>query len=81
MTYVVDDMEVGNIVQEEASLPAEERPIAGRSCAALEVPFLAAVMRHDRVGVVEVSDHNDWKNKEDVNQYDNQGFNPFTEHP
>jgi hypothetical protein len=54
---VVDDVVVGNIMEEEASLPSEERPVDGSGSTALEVPLLAAVMGESRVGVVQVGDH------------------------
>lgn len=56
---VMDDMEVSDIVEEEASLPAENGPVNGSGSATLEVPFLAAVVRHDRVGVMKISDHDE----------------------
>lgn len=52
-------MVVGNIVEEETSLPAQERPVHGSSGAALEVPFLATVVGHDGISVMEVCDHDD----------------------
>ena len=60
----MDDVIVRDVVEEETTLPAEERPVDGSSSSALEVPFFSAVMRHDGVGMVEVSDHDDWRGKE-----------------
>lgn len=57
-TYVVDDMVMGDVVKEEAALPAQEVTIDGRSSTALEVPFLATIVRELRVSVVEIRDHN-----------------------
>ena len=51
---MVDDVVVGNIVEEEAAHPAQERPVNGSSSAALEGPFLATVVGELEVGVVEV---------------------------
>ena len=59
-TYVMDDMEVSDVVEEEAALPSEERPVDGGSGTTLEVPFLATVVRESGVGVMEVGDHNDY---------------------
>jgi hypothetical protein len=58
-TNVMDDMIVGDIVKEKAALPAQERPVDGSGCSPLEVPLLATIMRHDRVSVVQVGDHDD----------------------
>lgn len=52
-------MVVGDIVEEEATLPAKEGPVDGGGSAALEVPFLSAVVGEVGVGVVEVGDHDD----------------------
>lgn len=57
-THVVDDMEVSDIVEEEATLPAEEVTVNGSSGTALEVPLFATIVRERRVGVVKVGDHN-----------------------
>jgi len=58
-TYVVNDVEVGNIVEEEATLPAQEVPVDGSSSSTLEVPFLAAVVGERGVSVMKVGDHDD----------------------
>lgn len=58
-TYVMDDMEMSNIVEEETALPSKEVTVDGSSSTALEVPLLAAVMGQSRVRVVKVSDHDD----------------------
>jgi len=59
-TYVMNDVEVRNIMEEEAALPSEERPVNGGSGTTLEVPFLATVVGESRIGVMEVGDHNDY---------------------
>lgn len=56
---VVNDVEVGDIVQEEAPLPAEEITIYSRRSAPLEVPLSVAVVREFDVRVVKVSDHDE----------------------
>jgi hypothetical protein len=58
-TYVVNDMEVGNVVEKEAPLPTQEVPVDGGGSTSLETPFLAAVVREIRIGVVQVCDHDD----------------------
>ena len=59
---MVDDVIVGYIVEEEATLPAQEVPVDGCSSSALEVPFFTSVMRELRVGVVEIGNHDDCEN-------------------
>lgn len=56
---VMNDVEVRNIMEEEAALPSEERPVDGGSGTTLEVPFLATVVGESRIGVMEVGDHNE----------------------
>lgn len=56
---VVNDVEVSDVVEEEAPLPAKDRPINSSGGTALEVPLLSAVVGHDGVGVVEISDHDE----------------------
>lgn len=56
---MVNDVEMGNVVEEEATLPAQNRPINGGGSSSLEVPLLAAIVGHDGVSVVQVSDHDD----------------------
>jgi len=56
---VVNDMEVGNVVEKEAPLPTQEVPVDGGGSTSLETPFLAAVVREIRIGVVQVCDHDD----------------------
>lgn len=55
----MDNMEMSDIMKEEATLPAEEWPVDCSSRAALEVPFLSTVMGHDWVSVVQVGNHDD----------------------
>ena len=59
-TYMMNDMEVRDIMEEEAALPSEERPVDGGSGTTLEVPFLATVVGESGIGVMEVGDHNDY---------------------
>lgn len=54
---VVNHVIVRNIMQEEATLPAEEVAIDGARSATLEGPFTFSEMGQLRVGVVEVGDH------------------------
>ena len=56
---VVDDVVVGDVVEEEASLPAEEGTVDSGSGATLEVPLFSTVVREARVSVVQVGDHDD----------------------
>lgn len=48
---------VGDVVEEEAASPAQERPVNGRGCAAEERPLLLAVVGDGGVRVVEVGEH------------------------
>jgi hypothetical protein len=59
IAYVVDNVVVGDIVEEEASLPAKERTIDGTSSTTLEVPLLTAIVGHGSVSVMEVGNHDD----------------------
>lgn len=56
---VVDDVVVGDVVEEETSLPAEEVTVDGSGGTTLEGPFLLAVVGEHGVGVVEVGDHDE----------------------
>lgn len=56
---VMDDMEVGDVVQEESTLPSEEVAIDGRSSTPLEVPLAIAIVGKLHVGMVEVRDHDE----------------------
>ena len=56
---MVDAVEVRDVVQEEAALPAEEVAVDGRGGAPLEVPLAVAVMGELHVGVMEVRDHDE----------------------
>lgn len=56
---VVDDVIVGDIVEEEASLPSEEGTVDGAGGATLERPLSLAVMRETLISVVEVGDHDE----------------------
>ena len=64
---MMDDVEVSDIVEEEAALPSQEVPVNGGSGSTLEVPFLATVVRKCGVGVVEVCDHDDYLRECQVN--------------
>lgn len=48
---------MGNIVQEEPALPAEEVSVDGGCSASLEVPLTIAIVRKLDIGVVQVGDH------------------------
>lgn len=52
-------MVMSDIMEEETSLPSQEVPVDGCGGTALEVPFLAAIVGHIRISVMEVSDHDD----------------------
>lgn len=52
-------MEVSDVVQEEATHPPKARPINSCRGATLEAPLSITVVGQDRVGVVEVSDHDE----------------------
>lgn len=52
-------MIVGDIVQEEPALPAQEVPVDGGSCTALVVPFLSTIMWQERIGVMQIGDHDE----------------------
>ena len=56
---MVYDVVMGDIVEEEAALPAEEGAIDGSGRATLVTPSAAAVVRDIRVCVVEVGDHDE----------------------
>lgn len=56
---VVNDMEVGDIMKEEAALPAKTIPVDGGGSTSLVVPFIVAVVGKIRVGVVEICDHDE----------------------
>ena len=55
----MDDMEMRDVVQKESALPAKEIAIYCRRCASLEVPRLAAVMREDRIRVMQEREHDE----------------------
>lgn len=57
----MNDMEVGDVVKEEAALPSEERPVDSGGSTALEIPLLATVVGENGVGVMEISNHDDYK--------------------
>jgi len=54
---MVDDVIMSYVVEKETSLPAEKRPVDCSSGTTLEIPLLAPVVRHNGVGVMQVSDH------------------------
>jgi hypothetical protein len=56
---MVNDVVVGNIVQEETTLPAQEVPVNSACCAALVAPLLVAIMGKHGVGVMQISDHDE----------------------
>ena len=53
-------MEMRDVVEEEAALPAQKRAVNGSGGAALEVPLLPAVVRQVGRGMMEVGDHDDY---------------------
>ena len=55
----MDDMVVSDVVQEETSLPTEEVAINRSRRTALEVPFLATIVRKFWGGVMKISNHDD----------------------
>jgi hypothetical protein len=57
--YVMNNVEMGNIVEEETALPPKDWTVDGRGGTTLEVPFIFAVMRRHRISVVKVGDEND----------------------
>lgn len=59
MNYVI----VSNIVEEKASLPAEEVTVDCSCSTTLEIPFLATIMRKLWGGMVEVGNHDDYSLK------------------
>ena len=56
---VMDDVVVGDVVQEKAAHPAEEVTVHSRGGASLEIPLRLAIVRQRRVRVVEVRDHDE----------------------
>ena len=58
---VVDDVIVCDVVEEETTLPSEERTVDGARCATLEAPFTLAVMRKALVGVMKLTDKEEFK--------------------
>jgi hypothetical protein len=59
---MMDDVVVGDIVEEEATLPSQKVSVDGCSSSTLEVPFLASVVRELRVSMVEICNHDDCDN-------------------
>jgi hypothetical protein len=55
----MNNVEMGNIVEEETTLPPKDWTVDGRGGTTLEVPFIFAVMRRHRISVVKVGDEND----------------------
>ena len=55
----MDDVVVGDVVQEKAAHPAEEVTVHSRGGASLEIPLRLAIVRQRRVRVVEVRDHDE----------------------
>ena len=53
-------MEMRDVVEEEAALPAQKRAVDGGGGAALEVPLLPAVVRQVGRGMMEVGNHDDY---------------------
>lgn len=56
---VVGNMVVGDVVQEEATDPAEKRTIDGGDGTTDKGPAVLAEMGHRRIGVVEIGKHHD----------------------
>lgn len=56
---MMDNMEVGDIVEEESSLPPQEVTINSCGRTSLEVPFLVPVMGKIWCRMVKVCDHDD----------------------
>ena len=48
-----------DVVEEEATSPAEERPVDGGNGTSEEGPLLVAIVSDGRVGMVEVGEHHD----------------------
>ena len=42
---MLDNVIVGDIMEEETALPSEERPVDSGCGAALEIPFFSAIMK------------------------------------
>ena len=59
-TYMVNDVKVSNVVQEEPPLPTQEISVDSSSRSTLEVPLFSTIMREGRISVVEVGNHNDF---------------------
>jgi len=57
----MDNMIMGDIVKEETTLPSEEVSIDCGGRASLKVPLLPSIMRENWVGMVQVSNHNNWR--------------------
>lgn len=56
---MMNNMIVGDIMKEEAALPSKKIPVDGCSRSTLEVPLPPTIMGQQRIGVMEVSNHND----------------------
>jgi len=56
---MMDNMVMGDIMQEHSSLPSKEVPIDSSSSASLEGPFVFAIMGHLWISVMEVGDHDE----------------------
>ena len=50
----MNNVEMCNIVEEETALPPKDRTVDGSCGTTLVVPFIFAVMRRHRIGVVKV---------------------------
>ncbi len=62
-TYMMYDVIMSDIMKEETTLPSKKVSINCSSGTTLEVPLLAAIMRQDGIGMMQICDHDDYANK------------------
>lgn len=55
----MNDMEMSDIMEEETALPSKNWSIDRGGRTPLEVPLLAAIVRHNRIRVMKVGNHDD----------------------
>ena len=57
---MLDNVIVGDIMEEKTVLPSEERPVDSGCGAALEIPFLSAIMKKLWACMLQVGDHDNF---------------------
>ena len=67
---MVGNVVVRNVMQEEAARPTEKRSINSRDGTSNKGPCVLAEVRHRRIGVMQVSEHDDPVVREEVRDED-----------